>query len=133
MADSTTVAQLVVNGDAGMYYSGSWDMNIFGNENMELLDNIGIFTMPILGEDDATAPEDGFYNGGTTTAISAECAQDEEFLKLFWFLWDHYNDGCFAHGFCRPESRTVRKAPANSSWICWTSTPMPEASPNAGM
>ena len=105
-ADATTVAQLVVNGDAGMYYSGSWDMNIFGNENMELLDNIGIFTMPVLGEDDATAPEDGFYNGGTPMAISAECAQEEEFMNFFRFLWDHYNDGCFAHGFLPPGKPT---------------------------
>ena len=35
-------------------------------------------------------------------AISAECAQDEEFLNFFRFLWDHYNDGCFAHGFLPP-------------------------------
>ena len=101
-ADSSTVAQLVVNGDAGMYYSGSWDLNIFGDENMELLDNIGIFTMPALGEDDVTAPEDGFYNGGTPMAISAECAEDEEFLNFFRFLWDHYNDGCFEHGYLPP-------------------------------
>lgn len=101
-ADSTTVAQLVVNGDAGMYYSGSWDLNIFGKENMELLDNIGIFTLPALGEDDATAPTDGFYNGGTPTVISAECAAEEEFMNFFRFLWDHYNDGAFEHGYLPP-------------------------------
>lgn len=60
------MAQLVVNGDAGMYYSGSWDLNIFGTEDMELLDNIGVFTLPILGEDDATTAADGFFNGWYT-------------------------------------------------------------------
>ena len=101
-ADSTTVAQLVVNGDAGMYYSGSWDLNIFGTEDMELLDNIGIFTLPILGEDDATTAADGFFNGGTPTVISAKCAEDEEFKNFFRFLWDHYNDRCFVNGTLPP-------------------------------
>lgn len=82
--DSSTALNLVLNGDAGMYYTGTWDVASFLDDDGNLLPNIGIFRMPISDTDDVTKPTDFFVNSGIGTAIRADALDDtmKEFLKF---------------------------------------------------
>lgn len=75
--DATTAPNLMVSGEAGMYYIGTWDLTKFLGDDGELLPNIGMFTMPPLGDHDATAPTDYFINPSIGTAIRADALNDE--------------------------------------------------------
>ena len=69
------------DGQFGMYYSGTWELPIFSDENGELLDNIGMFQLPLTGEGDVNGFADSFSNGGAPMFISSEAAKEEEMTR----------------------------------------------------
>ncbi len=101
-ADSSTVMEQLKDGQFGMYYSGTWELPIFSDENGELLDNIGMFQLPLTGEGDVNGFADSFSNGGAPMFISAEAAKEEEMMNFLAFFWDHYNDLCLELGYLPP-------------------------------
>lgn len=101
-ADSSTVMEQMKAGQFGMYYSGTWELPNFVDENGELLDHIGIFRLPLVGEGDINGVADGFSNGGAPMFISTKAAQEEEMMNFLAFFWDHYNDICLEMGYLPP-------------------------------
>lgn len=90
-ADSATAVGLVTSGEAAMTYDGTWQLPYFVDENKELREDIGYFTLPTLGENDATAPTDYWAHSGIGTAIRKDAMTDEmkDFLD---FVFEHYAD-----------------------------------------
>lgn len=101
-ADSTTVVEQLKAGEFGLYYSGTWELPYFTNEDGTLLENIGIFKLPLVGEGDVNGIADSFSNGGAPIFMSTECSQDEEKMNFFTFFWDNWNDLCVTNGIVPP-------------------------------
>lgn len=79
--DSATALNLTLEGKAALYYTGTWDISSFLDEEGNLLDNIGYFTMPVRGADDVTPATDFYANSGIGTAIRQDAVNDD--LKGF--------------------------------------------------
>lgn len=88
-ADAPTALNLMVTGEAAMYYTGSWDVASFLGDDGKLLPNIGYFRMPPAGPDDATSARDYFVNPGIGTAIRKDSLDDgmKDFLA---FMFERY-------------------------------------------
>lgn len=90
-ADSATAVGLVTSGEAAMTYDGTWQLPYFVDENKELREDIGYFTLPTLGENDATAPTDYWAHSGIGTAIRKD-AMTDEMKDFLGFVFEHYAD-----------------------------------------
>lgn len=101
-ADGATVVEQVKAGQLGMFYTGTWELPSFTDENGDLLENIGIFKLPLVGEGDVNGYTDSYSNGGTPLLMNAEVAQEEEMKNFLAFFWDHYNDMALERGFLPP-------------------------------
>lgn len=90
-ADFNTSLELFKNGEAAMYYMGTWQVKDMIDENMNLKENIGYFKMPSYTSTDVTGESDYFANSGIGTAILKDSMNDEmkNFLK---FLFEKYAD-----------------------------------------
>ncbi len=88
-ADSATAVGLVTSGEVAMTYDGTWQVPFFVDENKELKEDIGYFTLPILGENDTTAATDYWAHSGIGTAISQD-AMDDNMKDFIKFVFDHY-------------------------------------------
>ncbi len=64
--DYGTAQNLFTNGQAAMYYMGSWDASMALNEDIapEIRDNIRMFTMPTIENGKGTATDIAAWNGG---------------------------------------------------------------------
>lgn len=69
--DSDTALDTFLNGQAAMYYSGSWDVANFNNEerNQVGIDNIGLFNTPLVEGGEGTLA-DWPMNAGLTLSLS---------------------------------------------------------------
>lgn len=86
--DYATAMNLFTNGQAAMFYMGSWESSMAVNEDIpeEIRENIRVFTMPLVegGQEDATATM--AWNGGGW-AVNANSEVKEEALKLFNWMY----------------------------------------------
>lgn len=92
-ADGATTVGLVTSGQAAMTYDGTWQLPFFVDEDYELKEDIGYFTLPVLGDDDATEPTDYWAHAGIGTAIRKDALDDnmKDFLK---FVFENFADVC---------------------------------------
>lgn len=86
--DYATAQNLFTNGQAAMYYMGSWDASMALNEDIpeEVRTNIRMFTMPIVKDGAAQATDIAAWNGGGY-AVSANSEVKEEAIKFLNYLY----------------------------------------------
>ncbi len=84
--DQATALNYFCGGSSAMYYSGTWDMPSFTNDNLaeEMHDNIDYFLLPNV-EGGPTKDNHYIAHGGTPYCFSASTFDDttEEFLVFF--------------------------------------------------
>lgn len=102
-ADYGTAQNLFMNGQAAMFYMGSWEMSMATNPDVpeEVRNNIKVFTMPTVNGGKATATDISAWNGGGY-AVTANAAQKEEAIKLlnFMFKAENWTKVAWENGVC---------------------------------
>lgn len=86
--DGGTTKNLFTNGQAAMYYMGSWETSMAVNEDIdaEIRDNIRAFTMPPIADGKGGANDIAAWNGGGY-AVSANSAVKEEAIKFLNYMY----------------------------------------------
>ena len=81
--DYGTAMNLFTNGQAAMFYMGSWESSMALNEDIpeEVRTNIRVFTMPVVDGGKAAATDIAAWNGGGY-AVSANSEVKEEAIKF---------------------------------------------------
>lgn len=92
-ADSATAVNLVTSGQAAMIYDGTWQLPFFVDENMEMKEDFGYFSLPALSDNDATTSSDYWAHAGIGTGVRKD-AMTDEMKNYFAFLFDQYADVC---------------------------------------
>lgn len=85
--DYGTAQNLFTNGQAAMFYMGSWEASMALNEDIpeEVRDNIRVFTMPTIEGGVGTATDIAAWNGGYAVSESSE--NKEEAIKFLNFMY----------------------------------------------
>lgn len=86
--DYATAMNLFTNGQAAMFYMGSWESSMALNEDIpeEIRTNIRAFTMPVVNGGKGQATDIAAWNGGGY-AVSANSEVKEEAIKFFNYLY----------------------------------------------
>lgn len=86
--DYATAQNLFTNGQAAMYYMGSWDSSMATNEDIaeDIRTNIRMFTMPLVAGGKATATDIQAWNGGGY-GISSSSEVKEEAIKFLNYMY----------------------------------------------
>ena len=86
--DYATAQNLFTNGQAAMYYMGSWDASMALNEDIpeEIRTNIRMFTMPVIDGGKGTATDIAAWNGGGY-AVSANSSVKDEAIKFLNYMY----------------------------------------------
>lgn len=86
--DYATAQNLFTNGQAAMYYMGSWDASMALNEDIpeEIRTNIRVFTMPVIDGGKGTATDIAAWNGGGY-AVSASSEVKDEAVKFLNYMY----------------------------------------------
>lgn len=86
--DYGTAMNLFTNGQAAMFYMGSWESSMALNEDIpeEIRTNIRVFTMPTVEGGAATATDIEAWNGGGY-AVSANSEVKDEAIKFLNFMY----------------------------------------------
>ena len=86
--DYGTAMNLFTNGQAAMFYMGSWEGSMALNEDIpeEIRTNIRAFTMPVVADGAGKATDIAAWNGGGY-AVSASSEVKEEAVKFFNYLY----------------------------------------------
>ncbi len=86
--DYATAMNLFTNGQAAMYYMGSWESSMAVNQDIdpEIRDNIRVFLMPDVGGASGTTDITAWNGGGYS--VYAHSEQKEEALKLLNFMYE---------------------------------------------
>lgn len=86
--DGGTAKNLFTNGQAAMYYTGSWEMSMVTDQDIpdEIRENIRVFLMPVPegGKGDATTIT-AWHGGGY--AVTESAANKEEAIKLLNYMF----------------------------------------------
>ncbi|GHU51095.1 hypothetical protein FACS1894127_7160 [Clostridia bacterium] len=102
-ADYGTALNLFINGQAAMYYMGSWEMSMAANQEIsaDIRDNIRAFTMPVVAGGKGQANDITAWNGGGH-AIIAKSAVKDEALKLlnYMYLPENWNRLAWENNVC---------------------------------
>lgn len=97
-ADYDTMVDLFASGQAAIMYNGTWALSqanmLDENENMK--ENFGYFTMPVYSDADVTAPTDFFANSGIGTAVRAD-AMDDEMKAWMKYMLEHYAEASLSY------------------------------------
>ncbi len=82
--DYGTSMNLFANGQAAMFYMGSWEMSMATNEDVaeDVRSNIGVFMMPVVDASASKVTDIAAWNGGGY-AVTENSAVKEEAVKLF--------------------------------------------------
>ena len=84
--DYGTAMNLFTNGQAAMFYMGSWEASMALNEDIpeEIRDNIRVFTMPVIEGGKGTATDIAAWNGGGYAVAESSEVKEEaiKFLNL---------------------------------------------------
>ncbi len=101
--DYGTAMNLFTNGQAAMYYMGSWDMSMATNEDIseEVRENISVFMMPAVEGGKGVATDICAWNGGGY-AVSEKSAVKEEAIKLLNYMFkpENWSKLCWENGVC---------------------------------
>lgn len=101
--DYGTAKNLFTNGQAAMYYMGSWEMSMATNEEIpeDIRTNISVFTMPAVEGGAGTATDICAWNGGGY-AVTANSDVKEEAVKLLNFMFEpeNWSKLCWENGVC---------------------------------
>lgn len=86
--DYGTAMNLFTNGQAAMFYMGSWETSMAVNEDIpeEIRTNIRVFTMPVVEGGKGTATDIEAWNGGGY-AVSANSEVKDEAIKFLNFMY----------------------------------------------
>ena len=86
--DYATAQNLFTNGQAAMYYMGSWDASMALNEDIpeDIRTNIRMFTMPVIDGGKGTATDIAAWNGGGY-AVSATSSVKDEAIKFLNYMY----------------------------------------------
>lgn len=86
--DYGTAMNLFTNGQAAMFYMGSWEASMALNEDIpeEIRTNIRVFTMPVIEGGKGTATDIAAWNGGGY-AVSADSEVKDEAIKFLNYLY----------------------------------------------
>ena len=90
--DYGTAKNLFTNGQAAMYYMGSWEMSMATSEDVieDVRNNIGVFAMPIVDGGAGKVTDITAWNGGGY-AVSANSPVKEEAIKLLNYMFQPEN------------------------------------------
>lgn len=86
--DYGTAQNLFTNGQAAMFYMGSWEASMALNEDIpkEIRENIRVFTMPIIDGGKGKATDIADWNGGGY-AVSSKSEHKEEAIKFLNYMY----------------------------------------------
>ncbi|NCB90991.1 MAG: extracellular solute-binding protein [Clostridia bacterium] len=86
--DYGTAMNLFTNGQAAMFYMGSWESSMALNEDIpeEIRTNIRVFTMPTVDGGKAAATDIAAWNGGGY-AVSAKSEVKDEAIKFLNYMY----------------------------------------------
>lgn len=86
--DYATAQNLFINGQAAMYYMGSWDASMELNEDIEqdIRMNIRVFTMPVVDGGKGTATDIAAWNGGGY-GVSESSEHKDEAIKFLNYMY----------------------------------------------
>ena len=86
--DYGTAQNLFTNGQAAMFYMGSWETSMALNEDIpeEVRDNIRAFVMPAVADGKGTATDLAAWNGGGY-AVSADSKVKDEAIKFLNYMY----------------------------------------------
>ena len=101
--DYGTAKNLFTNGQAAMYYMGSWEMSMATNEEIpeDIRNNISVFTMPEVEDGTGSATDICAWNGGGY-AVTENSKVKDEAVKLLNYMFepDHWTKLCWENGVC---------------------------------
>lgn len=101
--DYATSMNLFTNGQAAMFYMGSWEMSMATNEDIpaEIRENIGAFNMPTVEGGKGTAADIAAWNGGGH-AVTANSDVKDEAIKLLNYMYqpENWSKLCWENGVC---------------------------------
>lgn len=101
--DYATSMNLFTNGQAAMYYMGSWEISMATNENIpeEIRNNIGVFNMPAVEGGKGTKTDLTAWNGGGH-AVTANSKVKAEAIKLLNYMYqpENWSKLCWEKGVC---------------------------------
>lgn len=101
--DYATSMNLFTNGQAAMFYMGSWEMSMANNQDIpeEIRSNISAFNMPAVTGGKGTSTDLTAWNGGGH-AVTANSDVKEEALKLlnYMYLPENWSKLCWENGVC---------------------------------
>lgn len=101
--DYGTAQNLFTNGQAAMFYMGSWDMSMATNQDIseDIRKNISVFMMPAVEGGKGKATDICAWNGGGY-AVSAGSKVKEEAVKLLNYMFkpDKWSKLCWENGVC---------------------------------
>lgn len=86
--DYGTAMNLFTNGQAAMFYMGSWETSMALNEDIpeEIRTNVRVFTMPVIDGGKGAATDIMAWNGGGY-AVSANSEVKEEAIKFLNYMY----------------------------------------------
>ena len=86
--DYGTAQNLFTNGQAAMFYMGSWEASMALNEDIpkEIRENIRVFTMPTIEGGKGKATDIAAWNGGGY-AVSSKSEHKEEAIKFLNYMY----------------------------------------------
>ena len=86
--DYGTAMNLFTNGQAAMFYMGSWEASMALNEDIpeDIRTNIRVFTMPVIDGGKGTATDIAAWNGGGY-AVSADSEVKDEAVKFLNYMY----------------------------------------------
>ena len=86
--DGATAKNLFTNGQAAMFYMGSWESSMALNEEIpeEVRDNIRVFTMPVVDGGKGAATDIAAWNGGGYAVYSDSKVKDEA-IKFLNYMY----------------------------------------------
>lgn len=112
-ADYDTMVDLFASGQTAMLYNGTWVLQDLADEDGNMKEEFGCFTMPLYSDNDATASTDFFANSGIGTAISSD-SMNEEMKSFIRYLFDHYAQASLKYNnlpSVMPDEETLSKLP----------------------
>jgi raffinose/stachyose/melibiose transport system substrate-binding protein len=102
-ADYGTALNLFINGQAAMYYMGSWEMSMAANTEIsaDVRDNIRAFTMPVVSGGKGKANDITAWNGGGHAVIASSPVKDEAVKLLnYMYLPENWNRLAWENNVC---------------------------------
>lgn len=102
-SDYGTAKNLFTNGQAAMYYMGSWEMSMATNQDVieEVRNNIGVFGMPVIDGGKGKVTDITAWNGGGY-AVTASSKVKAEAVKLLNYMFkpDNWSKLAWENNVC---------------------------------